>query len=407
MATINRVLYSAQTALISVGGKLSNGGVPNAAFTWVDQGQIVGGANVSIATYLLPVQTASADETIPQEDVLVLGVLAGVGRLQKDAASSKCSIKAYLASSITVHAGTNASVGTTDKAPHGLAGKSLSEGAAGLLETLREEAIGGYENRVTLNRPGQGKDGFMFHGVTSNISIDCSKGALPTIDLAFEGTGQVQEMYLTGKDAGGLELNQENAGDEYIDSCVPHTHADVQIWGYERDFKASGEIDNEVAILIAADSAHGNYGDTPTNVTVLDGAGGAFTPAVLEGQDTLGTAKLSFDMPTETLTALGEEIVGKTIDVREGNRTFSKPPFKATLTVDGNGTLLAGWGKDTVAGVPEERVVATTIVLGNLVAQIDKDGAATSARSFSQNVGDVGASYSVTVEGTDADFESN
>jgi hypothetical protein len=37
------------------------------------------------------------DETIPQEDVLVLGKLGAAKRVQKDVATSKCTLKAYLA----------------------------------------------------------------------------------------------------------------------------------------------------------------------------------------------------------------------------------------------------------------------------------------------------------------------
>jgi hypothetical protein len=394
--TINRVLYSAQTAQIAVGGHLDKVG---GAYQFVAYAP-VGAAAQTITNYLLPVQTASADETIPQEDVLVLGNLGGVGRVQKDAASSKASIKAYLGSDMTIKdtGAPNPAEGTTAKAaPGGLAGKSFDDGGVGLLETLRAEAIGGREGRVQLSRPGGGNDGFLFHGICSNISIDVSKGAFPTIDLAFEGTGLVEEMFLKAKDSAGGELNQDNAGEDYIETCTPHTHDDVEIWGYERDYDADGKIDNEASILIAAGDDHAIAGTDPTHAA----------PGAKEGTDTMASCKLSYDMPTETLTALGEEIEGTSIEVRDGNRTFSKPPFKATMTVDGQGLMLAGWGKDAAGGLPDERIIATAIVIGDLTAQIDKDGAATSARSFSQNVGDVGATYSVTVEGTDADFESN
>ena len=79
---VNRVLYATQVCKIVLPDL--NGGSANAQ---------AGGYNI-----LLPIQTASADETIPQDDVLVMGKIGGVARVQKDVATTKCSVKAFLAS---------------------------------------------------------------------------------------------------------------------------------------------------------------------------------------------------------------------------------------------------------------------------------------------------------------------
>ena len=106
---VNRLLYSSQTCLITVGGALKKvGGVfqyenndSNAIDTFLggagsDTAQWGTGGFTYTKDFLLAVQSASVDETIPQDDVLVMGNLSGVGRVQKDVASSKCTVKAYL-----------------------------------------------------------------------------------------------------------------------------------------------------------------------------------------------------------------------------------------------------------------------------------------------------------------------
>ena len=63
---VNRVLYATQVCKIVLPDL--TGGSTNAQN---------GGYNI-----LLPIQTASADETIPQDDVLVMGKIGGVARVQ-------------------------------------------------------------------------------------------------------------------------------------------------------------------------------------------------------------------------------------------------------------------------------------------------------------------------------------
>ena len=112
------------------------------------------------------------------------------------------------------------------------------------------------------------------------------------------------------------------------------------------------------------------------------------------------------DLPSETLTALGQVIEGNTTSVRAGNVRFSKPPFKASITLDGNGLVMAAHEGYDDTGEIQEQIVPNEIQIGELHSVVDAVSAATTARSFSQSVGDVGASYNISVEGTDGSFYS-
>ena len=224
----------------------------------------------SATKWLLPVQTASADETIPQDDVLVLGKLGGVARLQKDVASCKASIKAYICQSITENASGVASVATDQMHT--------------FLNALAADASAGNPSRIYVDSTGQGNalDGFEFHGTLSSIGIDASKGAFPMLDLSFDGVGRLEE------------LNMGTA------TTLPGAHA------------------GSVGYITAATPA------TSENVSVTGGTG-----------DTVASVKFSHDMPTETLSALGSTIQGSSSNVKDGNKVFSKPPFKTSITADG------------------------------------------------------------------------
>ena len=111
---VNRLLYSTQSVFITVGGHLRASSnvfdyrLNNTASA--DGNNINGVSNRSggfdhVMTFIMPVQSASVDETIPQDDVLVLGNLGGVKRLQKDVATSKCTLKAYLTENMQWHDG--------------------------------------------------------------------------------------------------------------------------------------------------------------------------------------------------------------------------------------------------------------------------------------------------------------
>lgn len=303
--TVQRVLYSSQSAKIKTGG----------------------------TEYLLPVQTASADTTIPTEDVLILGQLGSAGREQKDVATCKATLKAFICESV-VAVSTGGTVGGIDTNLHTILTAIKTDSLAG----TPIEVWVGYKGDPVANAT---VGGFYLKGAASNISVDAGKGAFPTLDLSFDGVGEVEFMSMGGTSAG----KESHANDDYIKEANPVTSNQVTVGG-------------------------------TTN-------------------DTLSTAKFAFDMPTETASRLGGIILGKTTVVENDNVTFSKPPFKATLTVDGLNL--------TAADVSGAAATLTTLnVKGLAIAMAGKS--AMTAKSQNQNVGDVGATYSITIEGTDATF---
>ena len=521
---ISRLLYAQQTCLISCGGYLKNN---SGTYSWQENDSDpakVKNANGNSTNnsskgfqetrnWLLPVQSFSADETIPNEDVLVMGNKGGVARVQKDVASGKCTVKAYLAEYMSfvdggstrdagvyqwlqhelsgtgtennagnralagyVDAGSNTAyvnVDTAGAAPDtpaagnfsdlqqvdastgpypGITSQGYLAGEAwiqngydsvakqGLLEQLIWESIGGFESLVQIFQPSStnalGMDGVSFIGILSSISIDASKGAYPTIDLSWEGLGEMAFINLgsTDLDADGAgadtaeELtHSQNAGDLYVKSCRPHVSSDVLVWGrdqwagsatgFQNDklallagnaynyYSEEDIIDETVAYgsLIAAGSQAGRANDNRYGAP-METSSTHQSAGYLQGStDVMSSAKMSFELPTETLSGLGQVIEGNTFTVRDGNRVFSKPPYKSSLSLDGQGLRAAGEEVST-GSIITRRVLPNEIQIGQLHCVIDPAGAATASRSFSQNVGDVGATYSVAVEGTNASF---
>lgn len=312
---VTRVLYASQNVTITTGG----------------------------VAYLLPCQSASADETIPQEDLLVLGKLGAVARAQKDVATCKATVKAFLVKSTKVSAAQNAGIDLGD--------------ISTMCNSLRSESLAGNPATIIVSNnanTGANIDGFSFKGACSSIGVDVAKGAFPTLDLSFDGVGEVEHLQMGGN-SGALDTG----GGNYIHSAVPTTTKDVGLWSGNTDLSAS---------------------------------------------DTIASAKFSLDMPTETLTRLGGVISGNTSEVENDNKTFSKPPFKATLTVDGQNLALSGAQIVDSLTINGDGANAGNNGLYAMHIWI-RSAAAVSTRSFNQNVGDVGATFSLTVEGTDAEFD--
>jgi len=335
---INRVLYATQTARL---------------FTY-DKG----GSQLNAVPWVLAVQTASADETIPQDDVLVMGKLGGAARLQKDVATSKASLKAFIVSGMTVKDGSAA--GTAGGWYAGVAaylggasGAAHANGQNALLASLEDLSLLGKQCRLTVDSTGlanaaNNHDGFQMDGICSNISIDASKGAFPTLDIAMEGVGTL------------LALNMGTAG------TLADQHGGVK----------------SIATVVPL---------TSTDVVPYAGA-----------SDTIASSKFSYDMPTEVLSALGGQIVGNSTHVAASNVMFSKPPFKVSLSADGQGleNVAANWG--TSAGIYLRKAGAAAN--SGFSAFAGSSGLNISTKSFSQNVGDVGATFNVSAEGTKAFF---
>ena len=332
---INRVLFATQTVVIKM--------------------PVLTGGSTGDYDIYLPAQSASADETIPQDDVLVMGKIDGVARLQKDVSTSKASVKAYIAAS-----GKFNDTSKTTWPPSG------DSGHVGVFHTLFNDlevsAVEGKQLTVTCDSTGAvstATDGFEMLGIVSSIGVDASKGGFPTLDLAFEGIGRIDTLNM-GAGATG-SLSNAHGGAKSIYSLEP---------------------------LISTDVSLGTDAD----------AG-----------DTINSVKFSFDMPTETLSRMGGVIMGKHENVKDDNAIFSKPPYKASMTCDGQSLLKVEkvWrdaGVDTLqSSANGAGGIGFKLKKGSVAGCsifVSHAGASVSARSFSQNVGDVGATFSVSAEGT-------
>ena len=134
----------------------------------------IGGAYSTTYLYL-PTQSASCDETIPLDDVLVLGKLGAAGRLQKDVTGCKSSVKFYVAQGYTHN-----EVGLTSPTwDSGIKHMTALKGQH--LEHMREAALGGLNSRVSLLAPDmvQQFDDDPGNGTCSNATfVDNESGCL-------------------------------------------------------------------------------------------------------------------------------------------------------------------------------------------------------------------------------------
>jgi hypothetical protein len=308
---ISRVLYAAQTVVLTT----------------------------QTATYIIPCQSANADETIPVDDVLVLGKLGAAGRLQKDVASCKASIKGYICTSVTT---ANLSNNAFKNADDTLLNAMLAE--------IRIDSIAGDALTVALQYNGLTSGGFSFKGACSSIGMDISKGNFGMIDLSFDGVGQINDLDLGNPSASPIPNQATNALKNHVTEATPTVSSDVIL------------------------------------------------PADGHDDDTIANLKFSFDMPTETLSRLGGTFIGDTTTVEGDNVTFSKPPFKSSMTVDGQSAV--NMDADATTNSSTNKVRGFDI--GGLGVELVSP--AVSARSMSQAVGDVGATFSLTIDGTDAYF---
>jgi len=358
---INRVLFATQTARLYL--------YPTAAGGASSANAQAGGWNA-----YLPIQSASADETIPQDDVLVMGKIDGVARLQKDVSTSKSSLKAYIATTGKY----NTTVTANQIWPQGGAsltsGTGMHQGAVwSFHELLNDLEVAATEGVVcylqvdslnVANAANGGDDGFKMYGICSSIGIDASKGGFPTLDLSFEGVGRLTDMSMGSQHS----LAHVNGGVQTIKELTPLISSHVSL---------------------GTEATHG-----------------------ADVVDTINSVKFSFDMPTETLSRMGGIIMGTYNNVYQDNRIFSKPPYKASMTVDGqslsaverqwrSGDSNGALGNTTANGIAFRLKYPGW---NGVTVAIDRAGSTISARSFSQNVGDVGATFSVSAEGSGASY---
>jgi hypothetical protein len=188
------------------------------------------------------------------------------------------------------------------------------------LAALTGKAISGTYSTIVLSGPA----GFTGSGIISNIAIDASMGNFVTCDLSFEGAGQAY----VGTAPGSI-------------------------------------ISTPTATTISVSPVTSNY--------VAAGYSSANAACV-------SSAKFSLDIPNEMVTCLGSEITGDQTAVFAGIKMVAKPPFKATITVEGTAASQAD-----------------TIDFGPLYVKLSTNAKVIS-QSYNQAVGTVGATYNFTME---------
>jgi hypothetical protein len=284
--------------------------------------------------YYLPVNSVSLDVTNPIENVLVFGTLGASARVQKEPSKTKISIKSYL---ITGAGG----------------GNSIAFDATAI-QTLTGNALAGTYSKVVVE-----PYGFTGYGILTSLGMEASTNNFVTLDLSFEGLGSP----VTAGTPGIITNNSYNGGNNYTipTGVTPVTSNLVGVGTLSTDPLFTG-------------AAGGNYQPT--------GAYGIFSG------NCATSAKFSLDIPSDTIMCLGSQITGNQLAVASGNIMVAKPPFKATLVVEGT----AASECDTVdfgpliVNLPTPRLVSTAI---------------------NQAVGNVGQTYNYNVEDVNAVFQAS
>ena len=245
----------------------------------------------------LAVESASMENTIPFEDVFILGKLGSVDRRQKEFATCSADVK-------IIHNNGGTDMGT-------------------VINALTGEAIGGSQATVSV-----APNGFTMRGILSSATISASVGEFLSTDLSFAGVGTgalVDGSSVTGVGGAGSQPAK-------LTSVTPYDSSDI---------------------------------------TLSAGSG-------------VNSATVTFDFPTETVTNLGSAITGTQEAIESGNVVVGKPPFSCSIALEGTAV--------------DNATPISSITLGDIAVTLT-DGKVTSS-SFSQAVGDVGATYSATTEGS-------
>lgn len=123
------------------------------------------GQNAKIGGVEYPIQSASCETTLPQEDVFAFGVLGSAGRFQKEPSTVKADLKLFL------------SLGTG-------AGADVGHFGADVISDLTGKAFAGTLTPITVS-----PNGFTMSGILTSLSVDATNGQFVTIDASFEGIG--------------------------------------------------------------------------------------------------------------------------------------------------------------------------------------------------------------------------
>lgn len=208
---------------------------------------------------------------------------------------------------------------------------------AGLIQSLTGDAINGTYTVIQV-----APNGFTMSGILSNIGMDMSLGGFGTMDMSFNGIGQplFSQATANATSESALSPNQTPM------SIVPVTTIAV---------------------------------------------GGQVT-----GFGCANSFKFSLDMPTDNLACLGDPPdMGQSPALN--SLIATKPPYKATITVEGFGVDVSNTGLLTTASN-----LSSNFTLGGL--NIALPNAIVTSKSFNNAVGTANATYNFTMEDTSAKF---
>lgn len=277
--------------------------------------------------FSLPINSVSLDVTNPIENVLVLGQLGAAARVQKEASKTKITIKSYLTSGTVSGAG----------------GLSTAFNAAAIAG-LTGNALAGNYAKIQLD-----PYGFTGYGILTKLDLDASANNFVMLDMTFEGVGS--------PDAGGISTSISNSSYAGLTTVVSG------VTPVTSNLVGAGVVSTDGLFL---------------NAPGANIVGTGFASCV-------STAKFSLDIPTETITCLGSQITGSQLLVSKGNVVVGKPPFKATITVEGTAATACDsidFGTIVVT-LPTPRLISNTI---------------------NQSVGAIGETFNYTIDDVTANF---
>jgi hypothetical protein len=199
---------------------------------------------------------------------------------------------------------------------------------AEFIQVLTGQALAGQVSTISVT-PG----GFTMSGILSNLGIDISNGSFATADLSFVGVG---EPYFAPAPTTSSFSEQPN---------MPTSFSPV----------------------------------TSTNVsgTITGGCANSF--------------KFSLDIPNEVISCLGGNISGTQTAIANSFLQVAKPPFSATISVEG-----------LAVDAPTGAQLNSAYIVGKLA--ITLPNGTLESRSVNQSVGSAGASYNYTLSDASANF---
>lgn len=231
--------------------------------------------------------------------------------------------------------------------PMPAAGASFSGGTTGssvennvvdvtLISALTGDAL--YGNVATI---AVSPNGFTMSGILTSLGIDIQNGGFAMADFAFNGVGQ---PFVAAQPQGNVFSTQPNMPSSFTPVISSHVS--------------------------------GIYNPNTQSIT----------------GNTASSLRFNLDIPTDQLSSLGGNITGSQVAVAPYFLMVAKPPFKATLSVEGTSVAIpAGTG-----------AAGNMYVVGGL--GISLPNAIVTNYSFNNAVGNVGATYNYTVEDVQAIF---